>query len=48
MILLSDLQTTICLCTSDGCNGPGLPPKNILESDDPLIEVERIMPGVRL
>ena len=37
------LQVTVCLCGRDTCNGPSLPPKDFLEDNDDIIDIEQVV-----
>ena len=33
----------MCLCDRDTCNGPSLPPREILEDDHDIIDIEEVI-----
>ena len=33
----------MCLCGRDTCNGPSLPPKDFLEAEDNVIDIEEVV-----
>jgi len=36
------MRATVCLCSRDTCNGPSLPPKDILENDDDVMDLKQM------
>ena len=39
---MSTLQVTVCLCGRDTCNGPSLPPREMLEEADQDIDIDAV------
>ena len=39
---MSALQVTVCLCGRDTCNGPSLPPREMLEEADQDIDIDAV------
>ena len=39
---VSALQVTVCLCGRDTCNGPSLPPREMLEEADQDIDIDAV------
>ena len=37
------LQATVCLCDRDTCNGPSLPPREMIEDDHDIIDIEEVV-----
>ena len=37
------LQATVCLCDRDTCNGPSLPPREMIEEDHGVIDIEEVV-----
>ena len=37
------MRATVCLCDRDTCNGPSLPPREILEDDHDIIDIEEVV-----
>ena len=38
------MQATVCLCDRDTCNGPSLPPQEMLEEDaDQIIDIDEVI-----
>ena len=42
MLNVSTLQVTVCLCGRDTCNGPSLPPREMLEEADQDIDIDAV------
>ena len=36
-------QATVCLCDRDTCNGPSLPPKEMIDEDHGIIDIEEVI-----
>ena len=36
-------QATVCLCDRDTCNGPSLPPREMIEDDHDIIDIEEVV-----
>ena len=36
------LQATVCLCERDTCNGPSLPPREMVEDEEHIIDIDEV------
>ena len=41
------LQVTVCLCPRDTCNGPSLPPREMIEEDHELIDIDEVVKSLQ-
>ncbi len=37
------MQATVCLCGRDTCNGPSLPPKDLIDKDEDIIDIDEVV-----
>ena len=37
------MRATVCLCDRDTCNGPSLPPREIIEDEHDIIDIEEVI-----
>ncbi len=37
------LKATVCLCGRDTCNGPSLPPKDLIDKDEDIIDIDEVV-----
>eukprot|EP00090_Calanus_glacialis_P007792 TRINITY_DN16240_c0_g1_i4.p1 TRINITY_DN16240_c0_g1~~TRINITY_DN16240_c0_g1_i4.p1 ORF type:complete len:178 (-),score=20.97 TRINITY_DN16240_c0_g1_i4:348-881(-) len=37
------MRATVCLCDRDTCNGPSLPPREMIEDDHDIIDIEEVV-----
>ena len=42
-VFFSCWQATVCLCGRDTCNGPSLPPKDFLENESDIIDIDEVV-----
>ena len=40
--LFAIIQATVCLCDRDTCNGPSLPPREMIEEQHEIIDIEQV------
>ena len=38
---------TVCLCPRDTCNGPSLPPREMIEEDHELIDIDEVVKSLQ-
>ena len=36
-------EATVCLCGRDTCNGPSLPPKDLIDKDEDIIDIDEVV-----
>ena len=36
-------QATVCLCGRDTCNGPSLPPRDLIDKDEDIIDIDEVV-----
>ena len=40
-------QVTVCLCGRDTCNGPSLPPREMIEENHDIIDIDEVFKGLQ-
>ena len=41
------LQVTVCLCPRDTCNGPSLPPREMIEQNHEIIDIDEVVKSLQ-
>ena len=47
LLLTILLQVTVCLCGRDTCNGPSLPPREMIEENHDIIDIDEVFKGLQ-
>ena len=45
--LTLSLQVTVCLCPRDTCNGPSLPPREMIEQNHETIDIDEVVKSLQ-
>lgn len=45
--IVNIMRVTVCLCGRDTCNGPSLPPREMIEENHDIIDIDEVFKGLQ-